>query len=287
MKVFVLFFIFTAAVHAQDTGAYMVPRRVFVGDPAVLILPLPRSTHDTADIILTAGAYGFPQDPNIDFHKITLEHRAGGGRLMIEFTAFTPGRLELPVIEIGDEQFSGLSVTVNSLLENRSSLVLSGPASSLAMPGTALMLYGAMAGLVIFILFAIWFALKGRNILKKWKEIWKHWRLFASIKTTERRLFRSVIKGADKRLVLDKLSDEFRFFLSYLTGCNCRAMTAREFQNLPLEIIDSSSLRKFFGSCDELRFSGSNIDSKEIFRLLADMRGFIGTLEKAKKRLAA
>jgi len=283
--------------HAQNADAYLVPRRIFIGDPAVLVLPLSGLSSSpnissggqiSSDVVLTPLSPDFPLHANIDFHKITLERRPGGSRLIIDFTAFAPGALELPVIEIGGERFSGLTVTVNSIIDNRSSVVLSAPASSLAMPGTALMLYGTMAVIIIFILLAIWFVFKGRVLLEKFSEKWKLWRLFISMKIMEKRLYRAVQKGANKRLILNKLSDESRLFLSILSGHNCRAMTAREFQELSfghikLKDIDPLFLPDFFRRCDELRFSGVFINSDEVLELLADLRGFVVTLEKAKK----
>jgi len=289
LVLFILTCAVVGSVTAQDNDAYLVPRRIYVGDPAVLVLPLvPDLSLTSQDIVLTPLSPDFPSHANIDFNRITLERRPGGSRLMIEFTAFVPGLLELPVIEIGEERFSGLAVTVNSMVDSRSSVVLSGPASSLAMPGTALMLYGTMTALIVFILSAIWFIFKGHTSLHKLGEILKLWRSFISMKGTEKRLRRSVLRGGNKRLILDKLSEEFRLFLSFLSGHNCRAMTAREFQELSFEFlnnqkIDLSFLLEFFNRCDKLRFSGININTKETLQLLADMRSFIGTLEKAKK----
>ena len=287
-----LFFLLTAAVSFSQSNAYLIPRRIYIGDPAVLILPLPGSNQDTSDIILTALSPGFPSDPNIDFHRIILERRTGGGRLLIEFSAYVPGLIELPVIAIDGEFFGGLTVTVNSLIDNRTTPILSGPASSLAIPGTALMLYGTMAFLIVFILMVIWFIVKGRAFLQKCREKWKRWRLFVSIKITEKRLNRSVLKGENKRLILDKLSDEFRSFLSFLTGSNCSVMTAREFEKLSLEQLGNhkhkpSFLPDFFSHCDELRFSGSDINADDVLKLLADLRFFVKALEKAKKEKPA
>jgi len=92
-------------------------------------------------------------------------------------------------------------------------------------------------------------------------------------------------------------------FLSFLTGCSCRAMTAGEFANLPLAIakpqdesnpaekngeaapqIDSSFLTVFFRSCDTLRFSGADLDSNDLLRLLDDMMCFVSFQEEHKKK---
>jgi hypothetical protein len=120
---------------------------------------------------------------------------------------------------------------------------------------------------------------------------WKRFRLFAGIRKIEKRLHRDVNKGADKRIILDKLSDETRIFLSVLTGKNCRTMTAREialeFEMLPADSLimksDSPSLfGNFFRKCDELRFSGIQIDSQDIIRLLTFLRSYVAALAKSK-----
>jgi hypothetical protein len=276
----VLFFVVSGALYAQTGGAYIIPRQIFVGDPAALVLPLAASSQNNSDIILTGD---FPADENIDFHRIILEQRVTGSRLIIEFTAFAAGTIELPEIEIGGEKFYGLSVTVNSVISSRSDLALSTAASSLAMPGTAFMLYGSMAALVCLLLIVIWFIVKGQTVMRILHNKWKRYRLFAGIRKTEKRLYKAVIKGADKREILDKLSGETRNFLSVLTGSNCRSMTAREFEILPVQLNiqeDNVSFGDFFKSCDEFRFSGVSIDSRDIIKLLDDLKRFTNILEE-------
>jgi hypothetical protein len=297
-----IFFILICSPLWPQSGIHTIPKNIYVGDKAVLILPLPGTAQNSGDIVLSPSSADFPLHENIDFHKITLERRTGTSRLMVEFTAFAVGLLELPPIEIGVDRFSGLSFTVNSITEDaalnekRSSLTLSGPASSLAMPGTALMFYGTIAAIIFFILLTIWFFLKGRVFLKKWKEKYKYWKLFNSMKLIEKRLYKNVFKGADKRIILDKLSGQFRVFLSIMTGINCRSMTAGNFETREFEMalnnqrimnrFNLSLLGKFFNKCDELRFSGDNIDSQEIINLLDSLRNFIVTMED-NKRLTA
>jgi hypothetical protein len=278
----ILIFFLCSGAFTQD-GSFLIPRKIFVGDKAVFIMPLQGAGLNLEDITLTHLSPNFPSHEYIDFHRIILEQRINASRLMIEFTAFVPGVIELPAIEIGENFFSGLSITVDSIIENNSSLTLSGPAPNLAMPGTALLFYGTIAGLIFLILFTIWFILKGRSFLKKYGEIFKRWKLFYSMKLMEKRFHKFVLKGEDKRLILDKISEQFRVFLSSLTGKNCRSMTAHEFEansfNTQLEPL---ALGKFFKSCDELRFSGSGVNTQDILNLLADIRGFIKTLEDAR-----
>jgi len=289
---FILYiFIITFTLCAQNRTAYLVPRIIYVGDPASFVLPLPASSQDEDFVITSYDTDLLPSDPYIDFHRIILERRVTGSRLIIEFTPFAAGVLELPDIKIGNDCFSGFTITVNSLIDSRSAPVLSSSASALAMPGTAAMLYGSMAVIVIIILTSLWFIFKGRAAIVKIREKLKRRRLFKSLKNTEKNLYKLVLKGAEKRKILDKLSAEFKNFLSIFTGHNCRAMTAREFteffSQLPRQLLaqeDSASfLGKFFRRCDELRFSGSEIDAQAVVNLLSELHNFTYTLENREK----
>jgi len=266
-------------LYAQSFSTQLIPRQVYVGDLAILVLTLPVAEQNRPDIILTQSS--LPFNENIDFQRVILEQRTTGSRLIIEFTAFVPGIHELPEIEIAGEYYSGLTVRINSIIEGRSDRVLSRTASTLAMPGTAFMLYGSMAFLIFLLLFTIWFIIKGHTFFLQLKEKWKRYRLFNSIRKSEKQLRKAVLKGSNNRIILDKLSESFRNFLSILTGNNCRAMTAKEFEII-LSREEGMFLENYFRSCDELRFSGTNINSKDILNLLTDLRQFVGALDIAK-----
>ena len=298
-RIIFIFFLITISVNsfAQTSGAQLIPRQIFIGDRATLILQLPAAQQNIPDIVYSEGSGYLPEDPYIDFHKITLEQRVSGSRLLIEFTPFITGFIEMPEIEIGDEEIhelirsADLAVTVNSTITEKSSPVLSAPASTLAIPGTAFLLYGTLT-LVIFILaFTILFIFKGRFILKDLTEKWRRRRLFNSIYKIQKQLHNDILKGGDNRIILDKLSDEFRTFLSIMSGSNCRAMTASEFEKLPQmctgHVLTQEGrplfLNAFFKRCDNLRFSGENINSKDLMLLLDDMMGFLVVLENYKE----
>jgi hypothetical protein len=289
---FIFFILATCALYAQSASAYLIPRQIYVGDPASFVLPLPPSEQNEDFVITSYDKDLIPSDPNIDFHRVILERRTTGSRLIIEFTPFASGVLALPGIEIGDDYFFGLTVSVNSLLDVHSGPILSAPASALAMPGTAIMLYGSMAVLVLIILLTFWFIFKGRTAIKNLRKKWRRLRLFKNMKNTERRLYKALSKGAEKREVLDKISNEFKTFLSILTGNECRAMTAREFieffTQLPKDLFAAQEdtayfLGSFFRKCDELRFSGSDIDVKSILHLLSELHLFTCALEKSER----
>jgi hypothetical protein len=279
---FVLFLFSALTAYSQNNDTYLIPKDVYVGDPATLILPLTGQKYDHQDIILTAG---FPIDPRIDFHRIILEKRVSGSRLLIEFTAFIPGYLQLPVIEIGGEYFPGLSINIKSTIDSASATAaeLSVPAFPLAAPGTAFMIYGTITSSVLLIIFIIWFALYGRHDLKKLLLYRKRLKIFSTMNNVRKRLYQSLLKGVKYRDILDSLVFEFRFFLSCFFASNCGAMTAGELEALPVELETGNDfLGRFFRSCDTLRFSGEKASKDDILVLLEGLGQFLVSLEKHK-----
>ena len=123
--------------------------------------------------------------------------------------------------------------------------------------------------------------------MKKWLAVWKRWRLLASMWNIEKRLRKALAKGTAQREILDTLSGEFRSFLSFFTGMNCRAMTASEFNHTAIfdgsNVPDSEFLGSFFSRCDGIRFRGGEIGNDETQLLLTDLRSFLLVLGKTKR----
>ncbi|GHV94655.1 hypothetical protein AGMMS50293_09750 [Spirochaetia bacterium] len=313
-------FIFVPS-YSQNRGQipYLIPQTVYVGDRATLTVPLPglaapATSGFAGDIILGPQSPDFPVSQDIDLHRIVLERRPSGCRLLIEFSAFAPGLLELPPIEIGGERFAGLRVEIRSIIEpGETDTVLSGPASTLAIPGTGILIYGTMTALILVLLFGLWLMFWGRRHLQGWILKWKRRRLIVSMRGIEKRLRKALLKDGQRREILNILSAEFRTFLSFFSGENCRAMTAIEIGRLPplarsplagplavyvdgmaangtvatpgsgADILSGGFLENFFRRCDELRFSGGAIANDEVLLVLGDLRRFLERLEKAEK----
>ena len=275
------------AQERQPNGAYMIPTKVFVGDRASLVLPLPGFTGQPVEE--TRGTM-IPLSPGIEIHRIALERRPGGNRLTIEFSAYMPGILELPTINIGGETFSGLKIEISSILApGDSGKILSGPALPLAIPGTSLLVYGTISAVILVLLLALWALLWGRRRMKGWLEMWKRRRLLGLMWRIERRLRRDLAKGSARREILDRLSAEFRSFLSYFSGKNCRAMTATEFGRLVFfeeypDVPDSTFLEDFFNRSDRIRFSGMEISSVEMLVFFGEIRLFLKMLDRAVRK---
>jgi len=252
----------------------MIPSKVYVGDRASLALPLPG---------IVAGAKintEISALPDMIIHHVSLERRPGGSLLIVEFSAYTPGVLELPPIDIAGEIFSGLKVEISSILAaDESDKVLSGPTLPLAIPGTSLLIYGTMSGAILLMLLAIWGMIWGRRRIEGWLAAWKRRRLLVSMLGTEKRLRKALAKGVPRRDILDILSTEFRVFLSSLTGENFRAMTPGEIGRLEDlgegEGMNRQFLGGFFSHCDEIRFSGGEIGNEQTLAMLGDLRRFL------------
>jgi hypothetical protein len=274
---YLLFFLLSSSAFGQDrnAGAFMVPSRVYVGDRASLILPLPgfavKEDSETASIDSPSA--------DIDIHRALLERRPVGSRLTVEFTAYAPGILELPSIVIAGEVFSGLTIEISSILEHDASgRVLSAPALPLAIPGTSFLVYGTIISILLFLSLAFWVLLWGRKNIKGWLSVWEKKRLLNGMRKVEKHLRRSMARNDDTcKNILDALSKEFRGFLSHFTGEQCRAMTAIEFANSELQI-NREFLKDFFKRCDGIRFSGGEINKKDALSMLDALKEFLAEL---------
>jgi hypothetical protein len=265
------------AVFASDRNAdaFMVPSKVYVGDRASLILPLPdfvvKEDSETASVVSpTAG---------IDIHRVLLERRPVGSRLTVEFTAYAPGTLELPSIAIAGEVFSGLTIEISSVLEHDvSGMVLSAPALPLAIPGTSLLVYGTIITILCSLSLFFWVLFWGRKRIKGWLAAWERKRLLADMTGIEKRMRKTLARGDDSyRNILDIISREFRGFLSNFTGERCHAMTALEFANIEQQI-NREFLKDFFRRYDGIRFGGGEISKKDALSMLDDLKQFLAVL---------
>ena len=285
---------------SAEDKPYLIPQTVYVGDLATLVLPLPYTgaKHGGAKdrtITLDHKLIPVPASGDLLLHRVALERRAAGSRLLIDFAAYAPGVLELPPIEIDGERFTGLEVSIGSLIGvGGAGVVLSGPAPPLALPGASLLLYGTMGVLALLVLLLVWAAFWGRGRLAGWIVWWKRRRLIISMRSVEKRLRKDMQKDGGQLEALAVLSGEFRAFLSLFIGQNCRSMTAAELGWLPpllpcaagagglaAQAPGGEFLGPFFRRCDEMRFSGAPVSAREVLASLDDLRGFLDALDRA------
>jgi hypothetical protein len=254
----------------RPDAAYLIPQTVFVGDPGRLVLPLKALPPGVRGAVLD-NPEELPGAPDVVISRIELENRGGNYRLIVDFKAFAPGLIILPPIEIASLTFTDLEVTVASILE-AGGLVLSEPAPPLVVPGTMGMIYGAALGMAVFIAGMVLLIFKGGPAFRRWRERFRQRYVIRSMGKVLRYLRNTLEKGGSEKAsgILDRLSLEFKTFLGFFTGLNCRAMTGEEFLFFPSLTPDPSGpfLRDFFRRCDILRFSGAEIKNRDVLELL-------------------
>jgi len=283
-----------------------------VGDPGRLVVPLGQ-TYAGVEPFITEAPDKLPGTQALVIKRIELERRGGVSRLLIDFIPYVPGILSFPPLafpspEAAPLTLTGLQVTVASIL-TPSNMTLSEPAPPLAVPGTSFLIYGTIV-LILVILFAgIGGSLWGR---RHFRELWERLRrrhLLRAMANFLRRLEQEgdLEQEGKPEFYLSLLSGEFREFLSFFTGVNCRSLTAEEFLNLPLEyaaagaaaeyaVSDPNAFRwsegspltpvflfRLFSTWDTLRFSGRGVDKIDLFQALKATENFIIALDKAER----
>ncbi|MDR0557493.1 MAG: hypothetical protein LBG43_06460 [Treponema sp.] len=253
-------------------NAYLIPQIVFVGDRATLVAPL-----GTADAGFQPMSIEAPEtSDDLVLHKITLERKGGDAQLAVEFTAYTPGKIEFPVIQApGFPDFTGLEAVVASILEP-SSMTLSAPAAPILAPGTARFIYGSVAMVMSLLIFGIGLRLFWTNrFVNVRKSLFQRY-LVLSMKRFIVKLRKQPEKDG---AALDLLSAQFRRFLTRFTGAGCLAMSAAEFAGLE----HGAPLSRMFRRWDTLRFNAQSVSQSDIASALDDVYNYISALDNAGK----
>ncbi|MDR1654392.1 MAG: hypothetical protein LBR96_00230 [Treponema sp.] len=234
--------------------AWQIPKTVYVGDRAILAA-LPESVESLSTELLPrmAGApLALPEWEGLPLklHALRMEKHGESWELRLEFSAYAAGRIEIPDFDLkrngesllcappgsGEIPFRDLSVDITSILKGNDT-ILSGPAETMTMPGTFLLVYGAIAVLVLLTLSLLALKLWGREVFSDFLRRWKRRRLCGAMIRIARRTEREIGSGEGEdryRAALSSLSAEFRSWLTYLSGLDCRAMAAAEFLSLSL-----------------------------------------------------
>jgi hypothetical protein len=189
----------------------------------------------------------------------------------------------------------GLELTISSILDSEPrGMVLSGPAPPLSAPGTAVLIYGTILGLIVFFLLAVlgkfWILPRLRGLGTRFRRR----RMIRSMGRILRRLRNTLVKdksGAGAE-VLRRVSQDFRTFLGFFASVNCRAMVPREFLGLssltgfpegPGQALSGEFLCDIFLRCDTLRFGGGRIEGAEVIGILDDCKRFTDALDRRER----
>jgi hypothetical protein len=231
-----------------------------------------------------------PQLRDLTITRVELETREETPRLLVDFVAFVPGTIELPPLEIASLRFEGLRVHIASILEAEgNSRVLSGPAAALAAPGTAALIYGAVFGFLAAALLLVYGGIRGIPGLKRRLRLFRRRRVIRSMDRVLRQLRNRLLKAppGGEEEVLTRLSGEFRVFLGFFLGMNCRSMTAGEFRSLlpgePGSPLSGLFLCDLLRRCDAQRFSGEAPSPEAAISLLDGAGAFTAALDRAER----
>jgi hypothetical protein len=313
----------------------LIPQTVYVGDRARLVVHL-GSEFAGIDPFTLEDPAPLPREKDIRIHRLELDYRRGNRepgrnipgakdgsetpRLLVDFTPYRPGLIELPPLSLpGGAGIEGLKVNIASILgSGQEALVLSEPALPLAAPGTMLLIWATVLGLLLLFLGGIGGTLWARKNLGGVMETWRKRRLVALMGKAERRFRQRLSEGGgDYQAILGFVSAEFRNFLGSFTGYNCLAMSAGEFFTLPSLLppkpakndakndakngakndaengpgddagelppaveLGGAYLGTFFRNLDRLRYGGESLKAADVSGVLDGIQGFVGSLEK-------
>ncbi|WP_010257912.1 hypothetical protein [Treponema primitia] len=267
-----------------DNTPYIIPQTIFVGDKGRLVFPLGSAFAGTEGAVIQGA--GLPRSNELVINRVELERRGTAVRLLVDFQAYVPGLILLPPIEIASHTFTGLEVNISSILSvEQRGMVLSGPAEPLTAPGTAVMIYGTILGIILLLLALTLGGFWGKTRLGNFAERLRRRQVIRAMGKSLRRL-RNTEAGKEGE-TLEALSGEFRSFLGILTGTNCRAMVPRELLALPAlgtaDGLSPAAISDLFRRCDTLRFSGESIERELVSGLLDEFKELTGLLETAEK----
>jgi hypothetical protein len=284
------------------TGPWLIPPTVYVGDRARLIVPLAWFPQGggTPETVSAPAAPAAGGGEDIVIHRAELERWDGEWALVVEFTPYATGLLELPPVEAEGLLYGGLRAEIASVLDADSGggprAALSGLASPLAVPGTSFFVYGILGGIIAALIAVAGGRLWVRHHLKALLLGWKRRRLIFSMGRIGRRLEKALGEGDRSpdslRERLDYLCCEFRSFLGLFTLRHCQSMTAGELGEIPAltgpawpgdPAPGGVFLGPFFRRCDDLRYGGGGITEGDLREMLEKLRSFLDALGRAER----
>jgi len=268
---------------------YMLPQTVYIGDRARLVITLGPVFNDVP-VFINPEPRDLLSLPDLTVNRMELEKRGENIRLLVDFVSYAPGTFLLPLLELhsasaGPLVLGGIQFTVTSIL-TPAMMVLSDPVQPLAAPGTGLIVYGG-AGLIIFVVFLMIAALLwSRKIFGPLKNRFRKKRLLASL-DQKIKILRGECEPVRRNEIFSLLAGEFREFLSFITGVDCRVLTPPEFSKQVFDVPgfpEPGCLHELFRQWDNLRFCGQPAPHPEILKILDSLEAFFKNTAKADKK---
>ena len=263
------------------TESVRIPAESYVGDP----VELRYSVRTQAEL---AAPEALPQADWGRFESIGVGGTPGGYDVRIVIVPYEPGTLTLPRIPLGDVQFEGLSLIVQSVLEGQEALVpIYGPQR---LPGTQILLVSLVLGLAAFVALSAHVAGPGRRRILRFVERYRsglsHRRLLRALAVLEANLTRT-----DPRGFYTDLVDALRYYMTGRLKVECRSATSSELMlRLPLlarrcgaaETV-IAPLHDVLRVADGAKFAGAHVRPKIRSLHLEQLRRAVVTLERSRR----
>jgi hypothetical protein len=250
-----------------------------VGDSGRLVLPLGTAFSGVRGIV-QASPEQLPKTGDLVISRIEIENIRGRARLLVDFTAYVPGTIQFPPIEIAPFVFPGIEVTIASILDtDPGAMVLSPYAPPVPVPGTMGIIYASALGIFVLILLSAALGIWGFPWFRRYRERLQKRRMIRGLSRTVKQL-RSLLARDNEAggTALDRLNGELRRFLEFFTGRPCSSMVPREFLSLTGPDGRGPFLSGLFSRCDRLRFGAPPAGGAEVcaeaLAILEEVQGF-------------
>jgi hypothetical protein len=273
-------------IHAEEISypdtRYLSPHTVYVGDKGRLFAEL-GPAFANAEAFVKDAASEFPKMQDLVITRMELEKRNNNIRFIVDFVSYAPGLYVLPPLAleaIGNETLflGGLEINIASILTTDQTAI-SLPALPLAYPGTGFLVYGTLGIILLVIILGIAGFLFAHKFLEPLRIKQRRRKLLASIEKISGQL-KKLFDGSENneqepdaaRELFSILAGDFREFLSFMTGRDCRVLSPAEFQTIPLDIpAGNGGLGGLFNRWDRLRFSGTGMARNDVLAVLDEL----------------
>jgi hypothetical protein len=259
----------------MSDGPFLVPQTVFVGDAGRLVVPLAGFAHAAGQTNATMTDR-LPFNENVIIKRVEIDVRAK--QLLIDFTAFKPGVLEIPAISWGSGtwmeaiELPPLKVEIASILEREGySIILSPPEKPLAAPGTFVMISGGTVACIALTVAAVFLTVNGPRHFHRFAE---RLRIRLLIYRTERAIQKTQYALTMGRMGtkegITTVGEVFKSFLSAFYRKDYASYAAEDFLS---DILFSGSesggaVYRIFATCDKLKFSPARIEPDDAKTLI-------------------
>ncbi len=250
------------SVRVKDISFF--PPQFYVGDRVEAVLEL-----DVASFDGLFEPEKLPESQWVEYHYIRLEHvpatdtQPDSFRLRLAFTAYVPGTVSLPVIDLGGARLDDYEILVHSLQPQYGS-DLHELRPQMLLPGTQLILW--LLSAFIILLPAAWLAFmqyggSWRDSLLAWLRAGQPYR---RLRSSLRRMLRLEQEWSAKGFYIELLT-ALRQYFTGKTGRDCMSATTYELQRILTDITDVSGsqaalqgMQEIFRFGDSVKFAGTS-----------------------------